>query len=147
MQANLLEYGGKQQEMNNSFGPFRIVNTYGAFKDVAHDRYEAIVSVSHQDGVWQELDFPCKPGTLTRRPCFSAPYHYRLDWNIHYLGFQPHQVYLERREPWVMQFLAKVLTGDERTPPFTPPDMSCFLPHFRLYGVVLLHMCVLPKIT
>ena len=27
---------------------------------------------------------------------------------------------------------------------FVPPIFTSFLPHFRLYGVVSLHMCVLP---
>ena len=112
--ANLLELEGKEQVMNSAFGTFRLVNTYGAFKDVAHERYEAIIAVHHDgaNGGWHELDLPCKPGNVTRRPCFSAPYHYRLDWNIHYLGFQPHRVYLERREPWVYGLLAKLLAAD-----------------------------------
>lgn len=42
--------------------------------------YEAIVSVSHDKRRWYELEFPCKPGRLDRRPCMCAPYHYRLDW-------------------------------------------------------------------
>ena len=75
--------------MNSSFGSFRIVNTYGAFGSVGEARYEPIISVSHDGRVWHELDFPCKPGTLTRRPCFCAPYHYRLDWNIWFIGFKP----------------------------------------------------------
>ena len=65
--------------MNGSFGAFRLVNTYGAFGSVGEARYEAIVSASHDGVTWHELDFPCKPGTVTRRPCFCAPYHFRLD--------------------------------------------------------------------
>ena len=44
--------------------------------------YEAIVSVSHDKRRWYELEFPCKPGRLDRRPCMCAPYHYRLDWRF-----------------------------------------------------------------
>ena len=110
---NLLQAEGRRQVMNASFGAFRLVNTYGAFGNVGKERYEAIVSVSHDKRTWHELEFPCKPGRLTRRPCLCAPYHYRLDWNIWFLGFKPHAAYLERRETWMWSFLAKVLDGDE----------------------------------
>ena len=82
---NLLQLGGQRQQMNASFGNFRLVNTYGAFGSVGKARYEPIVSVAYgltndtglEEYDWIELEFPCKPGKLTRRPCFCAPYHYR----------------------------------------------------------------------
>lgn len=109
---NLLQLEGRQM-MNASFGAFRLVNTYGAFGNVGQERYEAIVSVSHDKRRWYELEFPCKPGRLDRRPCMCAPYHYRLDWNIWFLGFKPHQAYLQQRETWMWSFLAKILEGDD----------------------------------
>ena len=75
-------------------------------------RYEPIVSVSHDGATWHELEFPCKPGNLTRRPCFCAPYHYRLDWNIWFLGFKPHGQMLRQREGWLVPFVAKLLRAD-----------------------------------
>ncbi|KAL3942994.1 MAG: hypothetical protein SGBAC_002901 [Bacillariaceae sp.] len=81
--TNLLQLGGKHQQMNASFGNFRLVNTYGAFGSVGKARYEPIVSVAYAGSAgqgefeWIELDFPCKPGKLSRRPCFCAPYHYK----------------------------------------------------------------------
>ena len=75
--------------------------------------HEPIVSVSSDNGkTWHE-EWPCKPGKLTRRPCFNAPYHYRLDWNIWFLGFKPHQQMLQQREGWLYVFLEKVLSGQE----------------------------------
>lgn len=130
--ANLLQLDGRQV-MNGSFDNFRLVNTYGAFGSVGEARYEAVISVSwgeeeaHSPGptrsheqhvspstawVWSELDLPCKPGNVTRRPCFSAPYHYRLDWNIWFLGFKPHAAMLQQREQWLFAFLAKILAAD-----------------------------------
>ena len=50
-----------------------------------------IPAVSDDGATWTELDLPCKPGALDRRPCFAAPYHYRLDWNIWFIGFKPHR--------------------------------------------------------
>ena len=98
--------------MNASFGAFRLVNTYGAFGSVGEARYEPIISLSHDGATWHEIDLPCKPGNVTRRPCFCAPYHYRLDWNIWFLGFKPHRGMLQRREDWLYAFLAKLLAAD-----------------------------------
>lgn len=126
---NLLELDGTHQKMNASFGSLRLVNSYGAFGSVGKQRYEPIVSVAYDrtaaDGEsslelerdddeleWIEIEFPCKPGSLDRMPCFCAPYHYRLDWNIWFIGFKPHSHYLNQRESWLYHLLAKIL-GDE----------------------------------
>lgn len=106
---NLLQTSGKHQQMNASFGSFRLVNTYGAFGSVGEARYEPIVSITYNGQDWMELEFPCKPGSLTRRPCFCAPYHYRVDWNIWFLGFKPHSGMLHRRETWMFALLSKLL--------------------------------------
>lgn len=65
------------------------------------------------DRLWFELEFPCKPTALDRRPCLIAPYHRRADWNIWFLGFPPHTSYLQRREWWLWSFLEKVLERSE----------------------------------
>jgi hypothetical protein len=110
--ANLLQIGGKHQAMNASFDSFRLVNTYGAFGSVGEARYEPIISVSDDGREWTEMELPCKPGNVKRRPCFCAPYHYRLDWNIWFIGFKPHQSMLQHRERWVFELLRKILTSD-----------------------------------
>ena len=107
--TNLLQLGGTHQVMNASFNSFRLVNTYGAFGSVGEARYEPIISVSNDGHSWTELEFPCKPGNVKRRPCFCAPYHYRLDWNIWFIGFKPHQSMLNGRERWVYELLRKIL--------------------------------------
>eukprot|EP00633_Aureoumbra_lagunensis_P002396 CAMPEP_0197303492 /NCGR_PEP_ID=MMETSP0890-20130614/51690_1 /TAXON_ID=44058 ORGANISM="Aureoumbra lagunensis, Strain CCMP1510" /NCGR_SAMPLE_ID=MMETSP0890 /ASSEMBLY_ACC=CAM_ASM_000533 /LENGTH=226 /DNA_ID=CAMNT_0042783321 /DNA_START=1161 /DNA_END=1841 /DNA_ORIENTATION=+ len=96
--------------MNAAFDPWRLVNTYGAFGDVGTKRFEPIISLT--DGnTWYEIDFPCKPGNTTRIPCFCAPYHYRLDWNIWFIGFPPHYPMLEQRERWLFTFIQQLLTA------------------------------------
>ena len=110
--TNLLQWGNSRQQMNASFDRFRLVNTYGAFGSVGETRYEPIISISHNGVEWKELELPCKPGKITRRPCFCAPYHYRLDWNIWFLGFKPHRSYLQNRESWLYSLLAKILNND-----------------------------------
>jgi hypothetical protein len=107
--SNLLQLHGKHQQMNASFGSFRLVNTYGAFGSVGKSRYEPIISITYNGQDWEELEFPCKPGSVTRRPCFCAPYHYRLDWNIWFIGFKPHSEMLQRRESWLFALVAKLL--------------------------------------
>jgi lipase maturation factor 1 len=109
---NLLQLNGSQV-MNGTFDTFRLVNTYGAFGSVGKHRMEPIITVSTDGENWKELDLPCKPGTVTRRPCFCAPYHYRLDWNIWFIGFPPHQAMLQRRERWLYALLENVLSQQE----------------------------------
>ncbi|CAB9498897.1 Lipase maturation factor 1 [Seminavis robusta] len=106
--SNLLGTQG-HQVMNASFDKFHLVNTYGAFGSVGQQRFEPIVSVSQNGHDWHELEFPCKPGRVTRPPCFCAPYHYRLDWNIWFLGFPPHASMLQNRERWMYRLLEKLL--------------------------------------
>lgn len=38
--------------------------------------------------VWEEYEFKCKPGNITRRPCIISPFHYRLDWLMWFAAFQ-----------------------------------------------------------
>ena len=111
--ANLLQMGGNRQAMNASFNSFRLVNTYGAFGSVGERRYEPIISVSSNGQNWTEIELPCKPGNVNRRPCFCAPYHYRLDWNIWFIGFKPHQSMLQRRESWMFELMRLLVTSDD----------------------------------
>ena len=39
-------------------------------------------------GRWEEYEFHCKPGDVSRRPCIISPYHYRLDWLMWFAAFQ-----------------------------------------------------------
>merc|ERR1712032_1431721 len=59
-----------------------------------------------------------------RPPCMCAPYHYRLDWNIWFLGFKPHRKYLEKRETWMWSFLEKILDADEMVLSLLAPETS-----------------------
>jgi hypothetical protein len=79
------------QKMNASFDPFDLVNTYGAFGNVDHERHEVVLEgtwddVLSGDAQWLEYEFPCKPGDRRRAPCLVTPYHYRLDWQMWFAG-------------------------------------------------------------
>jgi hypothetical protein len=81
--ANLLS---SRQIMNTSYDPLRIVNTYGAFGHVTKERTEVIIQgtesadPSLSETVWEEYEFHCKPGNVSRRPCLISPFHYRYSY-------------------------------------------------------------------
>ena len=107
----------KRQVMNTSFDNFRLVNTYGAFGTVGHERYEVIFYMTTNNTIsskteWTEIIFKCKPGPINRRPCLITPYHYRLDWQIWFAGFKPHT---PRQHTWIYLFIAQLLNGDINT--------------------------------
>ena len=56
---------------------------------------------------WKEIEFKCKPGALSRRPCVISPYHYRLDWLMWFSAFQSYQ-----NNPWLLHLAGKMLAGD-----------------------------------
>ena len=79
------------QAMNTSFDPLDLVNTYGAFGSVDRERYEVILEGTRDetpgdDAHWEEYELPCMPGDVRRRPCLVTPYHYRLDWQMWFVG-------------------------------------------------------------
>ncbi|XP_053551237.1 lipase maturation factor 1 [Bombina bombina] len=102
-----------RQLMNTSFNPLRIVNTYGAFGSITKERTEVIIqgtlSLDPNDpsAVWEEYEFNCKPGNLTRRPCVISPYHYRLDWLMWFAAFQTYE-----QNEWIIHLAGKLLAND-----------------------------------
>jgi len=103
------------QRMNATFDPLAIVNTYGAFGSVDRERYELILEGSRDTGTdagWVELDLPCMPGDPRRRPCLISPYHYRLDWQMWFVGNGVARGERIEDEPWLVHFLWQLLEGD-----------------------------------
>jgi hypothetical protein len=102
--------------MNTSFEPFRLVNTYGAFGSVTKVRHEVIFKGTQSDKIndpdkkvsWHEYEFKCKPGNVSRRPCFVSPYHHRLDWLMWFAAFQKYE-----QNPWMLSLTAKFLHNDK----------------------------------
>jgi hypothetical protein len=99
--------------MNSSFNPFLFVNTYGAFGSVERIRHEVVLEGTGGDAsdpraVWQEYEFPCKPGDVRRSPCLITPYHYRLDWQLWFAGLSSFQ-----REPWIVHLAYQLLRGEQ----------------------------------
>ena len=67
--ANL---ASSSQTMNRSFDPLRLFNTYGAFGSVTKQRTEVVLEGTlaadpdNPKAIWEEYDFKCKPGALTK---------------------------------------------------------------------------------
>lgn len=103
----------QEQKMNFSFDKLNLVNTYGAFGSVGKVRNELIIEGTvdpylSNKTVWIAYEFKCKPGTISRRPCITAPYHYRIDWQIWFAAMSHIQY-----NSWLLHFVGKLLEGDE----------------------------------
>ncbi|HVV70194.1 MAG TPA: lipase maturation factor family protein, partial [Verrucomicrobiae bacterium] len=85
-------------------GPFRTVNSYGLFAVMTTERPEIIVEGSVDGQVWNEYQFPYKPGDLTRRPRFVAPFQPRLDWQMWFAALGTY-----RQNPWFLDFCVRLL--------------------------------------
>eukprot|EP00981_Chlorochromonas_danica_P003757 scaffold691_cov181-Ochromonas_danica.AAC.10 len=100
------------QVMNMVYSPFRLVNAYGYFGTITRQRTE-IVLQGTRDVVlgphtkWKEIEFPCKPTNLDKKPCWITPYHMRLDWLMWFASFQSYPYC-----PWIPHLGYLLLQGD-----------------------------------
>lgn len=104
-----------EQEMNGSFDPLAIVNTYGAFGSVDRARYEVILEGTAEPGPraeWREYELPCMPGSPRRRPCVVGPYQHRLDWQMWFVGNGAAHGEAVEREPWLVHLVWQLLMGE-----------------------------------
>ncbi|MFF0387764.1 lipase maturation factor family protein [Kitasatospora sp. NPDC004615] len=102
-----------RQQMNRSFDPLHLVNTYGAFGSVNRVRYEIVLEGTRDaEGVhgWCEYEFHGKPGELRRLPRQFAPYHLRLDWLMWFAAISPAYA-----RTWFLPLLARLLVNDQDT--------------------------------
>ncbi|CAF0998192.1 unnamed protein product [Rotaria magnacalcarata] len=115
----VLNLFSRYQRMNSSFDRFNLVNTYGAFGSVGKIRDEVIITgcnkstveqCSH-DNAWLEYEFSCKPGKIDKTPCFSAPYHRRLTWQLWFAAMQNLQY-----NPWLIHLMVHLLASDQYSP-------------------------------
>jgi hypothetical protein len=69
------------------------------------------------------------PGVPQRRPCLVSPYHYRLDWQMGFVGNGAARGEPVENEPWLVHLVWQLLQGEAgprslfaRDPfPVTPP--------------------------
>ena len=103
-----------KQRMNAAFGPWRLVNSYGAFGTVTKTRFEVELQGTRDEypseqADWLPYEFVAKPGDPRRRPRWLSPYHLRLDWLAWFLPFASW-----RSSPWLMPFVGKLLANDRQ---------------------------------
>jgi hypothetical protein len=115
--APILNLFSCSQTMNGSFDPLSLVNTYGAFGGVDRERHEVILEgtrdeVPDRGADWEEYELPCMPGDPRRRPCLIAPYHYRLDWQMWFVGNGAARGESIEEEPWLVHLVWQLLAGE-----------------------------------
>jgi hypothetical protein len=103
------------QQMNATFNPLHLVNTYGAFGTITRKRDELVIEgtdepVISDRTVWREYEFKGKPGAVTRRPRQWAPYHLRLDWLMWFAALSPRY-----SSGWLEPLLVRLLGNDKAT--------------------------------
>ncbi|HEY6460050.1 MAG TPA: lipase maturation factor family protein, partial [Polyangiaceae bacterium] len=109
-----------EQAMNSHFDPLDIVNTYGAFGSVDRRRFEVVLEGTRDespgdathDAHWEEYELPCQPGDVRRAPCIVTPYHYRLDWQMWFVGNDAERGETIEDEPWLVHLVWQLLEGD-----------------------------------
>jgi hypothetical protein len=86
--------------------PFRSVNRYGLFAVMTTERLEIEVEGSADGRTWRAYEFRDKPGPLTRRPTWVAPFQPRLDWQMWFAALGRYE-----EEIWFQRFCRKLLDG------------------------------------
>jgi Lipase maturation factor len=114
----VLNIASCDQAMNRSFDPLDLVNTYGAFGNVDRERHEVVLegtrdAVPDPSARWEEYELPCMPGDPRRRPCLVSPYHYRLDWQMWFVGNDAARGEAIEDEPWLVHLVWQLLEGED----------------------------------
>jgi len=91
----------------NTVGPLRSFNDYGLFAVMTVERPELVFEGSDDGNDWKEYSLPFKPGALSRRPRWVAPYQPRLDWQLWFAALGPPD-----SSPWVGTVCEKILRGE-----------------------------------
>jgi hypothetical protein len=92
----------------DAVGPTRSFNDYGLFAVMTVERPELIIEGSDDGHDWREYALPYKPGELSRRPSWVAPYQPRLDWQLWFAALEPPD-----SNPWVGRVCELLLRGDQ----------------------------------
>ena len=100
------------QVMNTSYDPFNLVNTYGAFGSVGRTRLNVIFegtldTVPDETARWIPYPYKGLPVALDRRPPQTAPYQWRLDWQMWFASMSSPNEY-----PWTLTLVSKLLHND-----------------------------------
>jgi hypothetical protein len=105
----------RAQQMNRSYNPLHLVNTYGAFGTVTRLRHEVVLEGTADRELgeatrWEAYEFRGKPGDPRRLPRQFAPFHLRLDWLMWFAALAP-----SSPRPWLRVLVRRLLEGDRAT--------------------------------
>ena len=100
------------QQMNTSFDPLELVNTYGAFGTVGKQRdvivFEGTSSLDLAMAAdWKEYATYALPSDPKRAPIQIAPYQPHLDWQLWFAAMGTPDEY-----PWTVNLIWKLLHND-----------------------------------
>ncbi len=101
-----------QQQMNNSFDPLGLVNTYGAFGTVGKERLNVVFEgtddlVPDENALWKPYPYKGLPVDVMKRPPQIAPYQLRLDWQMWFAAMSSPGQY-----PFTINVVWKLLHND-----------------------------------
>ena len=85
---------------------FNCVGGYGLFRWMTTKRPEIAIEGSNDGENWLAYEFKYKPGDMSRRPAFVAPYQPRLDWQMWFAVLYP-----RRSFNWFLPFIKRLLDG------------------------------------
>src|SRR5262245_1408391 len=85
---------------------FHVVNRYGLFAVMTTSRKEIVLEGSNDGETWQAYEFKYKPGDVSRRLPWVAPYQPRLDWQMWFAALSDYQ-----SNPWFQQLVIRLLEG------------------------------------
>ncbi len=88
-------------------GPLRSFNDYGLFAVMTVERPELVIEGSDDGHEWREYALPYKPGDLSRRPRWVAPFQPRLDWQLWFAALDSPD-----NNPWVGTLCERLLRGN-----------------------------------
>lgn len=92
--------------LDAALGPTRSFNSYGLFAVMTNPRPELIFEGSSDGREWLPYEFPDKPGDLSRRPTWVAPFQPRLDWQLWFAALST-----PAQNPWVLTLCEHLLRG------------------------------------
>jgi hypothetical protein len=90
-----------------AIAPFRSFNTYGLFAVMTKPRFELVFEGSDDGRDWKPYELPYKPGDVSVRPKFVAPYQPRLDWQLWFAALGHPQ-----QNRWVLVVCEQLLKGN-----------------------------------
>ncbi|HEY3762363.1 MAG TPA: lipase maturation factor family protein [Verrucomicrobiae bacterium] len=94
------------EKVDGWLSPYRTFNSYGLFAMMTTERHEIVVEGSNDGVNWLPYEFRYKPGDVTKRPGFVAPFQPRLDWQMWFAALGDYQ-----HNFWFQRFCMQLLQG------------------------------------